>query len=79
MRQRTSKDIFEFFRAGIYCLVLPLRVVVLPSKTPLEIATFSFASGYQLEITSGLGIGDMSVSFYVVGPHLALCMLHQSL
>lgn len=30
--------------------------VCFPSETPLEKINFSFASGYQLEIASGLGM-----------------------
>ena len=41
---------------------LPLRVVCFPSETPLEKTKFSFASGYQLEIASGLGMGRVSTS-----------------
>lgn len=34
---------------------LPLRVVCVASETPLRKTIFPFASGYRLEIASGLG------------------------
>lgn len=68
MRQRIFRDTFEFI---LYWLStaghgLPLRVVHFPCKTPFGETNFSFASGYQLVITSGLGMGWGPVSIFLL-------------
>jgi hypothetical protein len=47
------------FLLAIHCWArsLPFRVFVSRSETPLDKTKFSFASCYQLEIASGLGMG----------------------
>ena len=60
MRPRTSKDAIEF----VFCWPstaghVPLRIASFPSETPLEKTKCSFASGYQLETASGLGVKYM--------------------
>ena len=57
MRQEPFKDTTDF----VFCWPstaghVPLRIASFPSETPLEKTKCSFASGYQLEIASGLGM-----------------------
>ena len=62
-QQKKKKKIYKNTIEFILCWpstaghrVLPLSVVSFPSETPLEKTTFSFASGYQLEMASELGM-----------------------
>lgn len=59
MRQRSSKDDTEFIFLDRLLVHMGhiLKVVCFPIETPLEKTTFSFASDYLLEITSGSGWG----------------------
>jgi hypothetical protein len=65
-KKKTSKDAIELahFLFAIYCWTysLSLRVFCFSSEIMLEKLT-SFASGYQFEMASGLGI-DVCVPFY---------------
>lgn len=53
------------FPVGIYgwARSLPLRVVCFPNETSLKKTKFLFASVYQWERASGLGVGHVSTSF----------------
>lgn len=55
---------------AIYCWTysLSLRVVCFPDETPLEKIKFSFEDGYQLEISSGLGMGTCAHFFQLKEP-----------
>ena len=58
MRHRNSKDTLIYFSVVTFlaCSLLS-RGVCFSSETPLEETKFSFVSGYQLELVSGLGMG----------------------
>lgn len=65
MRKRTFENAIEFFCVlTISCLAQDLifRVFCVPKETPLKKTNLSFASSYQLEIDSELGIGLGSMS-----------------
>ena len=74
MRQGISEDAIQLgvYFLAIYCWAysLPLRVVCFPSEMPLEETKFSFASGYQLEMTSQLGMGMCPLLLSAMGRHL---------
>lgn len=55
---RNLQGCWTSFLLTIYCWAhsLHLRVVCLPSETPLDKTKVAFPSGYQLETASGLGI-----------------------
>ena len=81
MRQGTSKYALEFVFSGPSTsghAALPL-IVCFISETPLEKTTFLFASGYQLEIISRMGLCLLLLSS--PGLHLGYvpCRLHQFL
>lgn len=54
-----SKSPRSSFVLAAYCWAhsLPLGAVCFPRETPLKKTNFSFASGYQLMVASGLGMG----------------------
>lgn len=58
MRQETSKTAFEIVlywpSTSVWAWGLSLRVACIPNETLLEKIKFSFVSGYQLKIASGL-------------------------
>ena len=51
-------------------MVPTLKSGLLPSETSLNKTNFSFASGYQSEIASGLGLQHVPMSPSALGPHM---------
>lgn len=78
MRQGTSKNAFEIVlywpSTSVWAWVLFLKVACIPNETLLEKTYFSFVSGYQLEIGSGLGKRFCVHFSQCWGPHLGLIL-----
>lgn len=80
MGQATSKDVLEFiFLQAIYCWAssLPLKVLCFASEIPLDKTKFSFASCYQQESASELGMGIcllfLPLLYLILVPFLDSC------
>lgn len=61
-RRRSSKDLLVSFCVHHLLLDLCLRLVCFPSKDSLEKTKFPFASGFPLEIASGLEMSHVFLS-----------------